>query len=150
MAANVIARMGHAQTYVSKAVTDRFWVIDRAMFALSPYLTFEEAEQIGMELERMATSKLEGNFSGEDAFNWLAQQLGAERYAAVTQCWNIDNQQAIQRVHSPDSLRDAWVHILTMHEGTPEQVRASPKDYILIKTTKDSHRDRFNNSFEVR
>jgi len=145
-----MSRMGHAMTYVSQAVTNKFFVIDRAMFALSPYLTWDEAEKIALELERLGTSKHEGNFSSEDAFNWIAQQLGAERYAAVTQLWNIDNQQAIQRVHAPESLRDAWVHYLTMQEGTPEQVKRNPKDYILIKTTRDEYKHQFQNDFEVR
>jgi hypothetical protein len=132
-------RIGNAQTYLSKAVTDRFWIVDRAMFALSPYLTFDEAEKIAIELERMATSRFEGNFTHEDAFNWLAQQLGADRYAAVTQCWNIDNQQAITRLHSPEELRDAYVHVISMQEGTLEEVAANPKNYIKIQTTRSQY-----------
>ena len=141
-------RMGHAQTYVSKKVTDRFWIIDRAMFALSPYLTWDESERIAMELERMAESKWEGNFTHEDAYNWLAMMIGADRYAAVTQMWNLDNQQAIQRVMAPETLRDAWVHVLSMQEGTDEEVRANPNNYILIKTTRDSAQDQYTNDAE--
>jgi len=118
------------------------------MFALSPYLTWDESERIAMELERMAESKWEGNFTHEDAYNWLAMMIGADRYAAVTQCWNIDNQQAIQRVMAPETLRDAWVHVISMQEGTPEQVRSNPKDYILIKTTRDSAQDQYTNDAE--
>ena len=141
-------RMGHAQTYISKQATDKFWIIDRCMFALSPYITWDEAERIGMEIERMAESKWEGNFTHDDAYNWLAQQLGSDRYAAVTQMFNIDNQQAIQRVNAPETLRDAWVHVISMQEGTPEEVAANPKNYILIKTTKDSAREQYRNDAE--
>ena len=141
-------RMGHAQTYLSRQVTDRFWVIDRAMFALSPYLTWDESERIALELERMAESKWEGNFTHEDAYNWLAMMIGSERYAAVTQCWNIDNQQAIQRVNAPETLRDAWIHPVSMYEATPEEVAANPKNYILIKTTKDSAQGLYQNDAE--
>jgi len=144
------AKMGHATTYLSQQATDRFFNVDRVVFGLSPYLTDQESWRIVEEMEKMARSKYEGNFSADDAMNFVAEMLGPARWAAVTQMWNIDNQQAIQRVHAPESLRDAWVHYLTMTEGTPEEVARNPRDYILIKTTKDSHRDQYKNDFERR
>lgn len=128
-----------AQTYLSHTTTTRFHIVDRAMFALSPYLTFEEGEKVAIELERMGQSKTEGNFTDADAFNWLAQQLGGERYQAVMMLWTLDNQQAIQKLYAPEQLRPAWVHVLTMTEGTPEEVAANPKNYILIQTTKSEY-----------
>jgi len=130
---------GHATTYLSKAVTDRFWVVDRAMFSLSPYLTFDEAEKIAIELERMATSKYEGNFTDADAFNWLAQQLGAERYAALCQIWIMDNQHNIAKLYKPEQLRKAWVHPITMTEATPEELAKNPSGYIEIDTLKSEY-----------
>jgi len=134
-----MSRLGHAMTYISQAVTNKFYVVDRAMFALSPYLTFEEAEKIAVELERMATSKHEGNFSNSDAFNWLAQQLGPDRYQAVQMLWTLDNQLSIKRLYAPEQLRQAWVHKLTMTEGTPEEVRANPSNYIEVETLKSEY-----------
>jgi len=134
-----MSRLGHAMTYISQAVTNKFYVVDRAMFALSPYLTFEEAEKIAVELERMATSKHEGNFSNSDAFNWLAQQLGPDRYQAVQMLWQLDNQLSIKRLYSPEQLRTAHVHKLTMTEGTPEEVRANPNNYIEVETLKSEY-----------
>lgn len=131
---------GSAQSWVSAAVTNKFWVIDRAMFAMSPYLTDDESWKIVQELERMATSKLEGNFTGDDAINWLAQQLGAERYQAISMMWILDNQQAIQRLYKPEQLRDAWVHKITMTEATPEELEKNPKNYVKIQTTKDEYK----------
>jgi hypothetical protein len=126
-------------TYVSQAVTNRFYVIDRAMFALSPYLTWEEAEKIAVELERLATSRYEGNFTNADAFNWLAQQLGPDRYQAVQMLWTMDNQMAIKRLYAPEQLRAAHVHKLSMCEGTPEEVKANPDQYIEIETLKSEY-----------
>jgi len=134
-----MSRLGHAMTYISQAVTNKFYVIDRAMFALSPYLTFEEAEKIAVQLERLATSKHEGNFSNSDAFNWLAQQLGPDRYQAVQMLWTLDNQLAIKRLYAPEQLRQAWVHKLSMTEGTAEEVKANPDQYIEVETLKSEY-----------
>jgi len=133
-------KLGHAQTYVSQAVTNRFYVIDRAMFALSPYITFEEAEKICFELEKLAQSRTEGNFSSDDAFNWLAEQLGPARYQAVTMMWNINSQNAIKQVFTPEQLRPAFIHKITMTEATPEEYAKTPDNYIEIQTTRDAYR----------
>jgi len=133
-------RYGHATTYFSKAVTDKFWIIDRALFAWSPYLTFDEAADIAIELERMAESKLEGNFTDGDAMNWLAQQLGPDRYAALCQIWIMDNQHNIAKLYKPEQLRTAWVHPLSMAEATAEEYAANPSAYIEIQTLKSEYK----------
>jgi hypothetical protein len=130
--------IGNATTYISQAATNRFWNIDRIMFAMSPYLTDEETWKIVEELERMSASKTEGNFSPNDALNWVAEQLGGDRYQALCMAWTIDNQAAVTSIHSPEELREAWVHKLTMTEGTADEVRTNPNDYILIKTTRNT------------
>jgi len=129
--------LGHASTYMSQAATAKFWNVDRINFALSPYLTDEESWRIVDELEKMAESKYEGNFSPDDAMNWMAHMVGPERWQAVTMMWIMDNQNAILKLHHPEELREAWVHRITMTEGTDDEVRNSPKDYILIRTTRD-------------
>jgi hypothetical protein len=90
-----------------------------------------------MELENMARSKHEGNFSSDDAFNFIAQMIGGERYQAVTMMWIMDQQNAITSLYSPEQLRPAWVHKITMTEGTPDEIARNPDNYIEIQTTKD-------------
>jgi len=126
-------------TRLSVGVTNRFYVIDRAMWALSPYISFEEGEKIALELERMATSKTEGNFTDADAFNWLAQQLGGERYQAVQMMWTLDNQHNIQKLYNPEQLRDAYLHNITHTEGTPDEVAKNPNSYTAIKILKSEY-----------
>ena len=129
---------GHASTYLSTEATHKFWNIDRIMFAWSPYLTDDESWRIVQELEKMATSKYEGNFSANDAFNWMAQMIGADRYQALCMMWTMDNQNAINKLNRPEELRDAWVHKLTMTEETDFNViKANPYDYVLVTTTRD-------------
>jgi hypothetical protein len=131
---------GFDMTRLSVGVTNKFYVIDRAMWAMSPYITDDEGAKIAMELERMATSKTEGNFTDADAFNWLAQQLGGERYQAIQMMWTLDNQHNIQKLYAPEQLREAWLHNITHTEGTPEEVKANPKSYTLIKVLKSEYK----------
>lgn len=129
--------MTQAFSYVSQAATDKFWPIDRIMFAMSPYITDDESWRIVREMERMAKSKYEGNFTTQDAILWVAEQLGPERYQAITTLWAIENQNAIRAVHHPNSLREAWMHKITMTEGTEAEVRNSPGDYVSIMVPRD-------------
>ena len=130
---------GNATTYLSKTATDKFWPIDRIMFSMSPYITDAEAWQIVQEMEKMALSRYEGNFSQSDAFLWVAEQLGPERYQAVTTLWAIENQNAIRAVHTPGMLREAWMHKIAMTEGTEEQVRNHPGDYVSILVPRNEY-----------
>lgn len=127
---------GFDTSILSTAVTNRFYVIDRAMWAMSPYITYEEGEKIAIELERMAKSTTEGNFTDSDAFNWLAYQLGGERYQAIQMLWHLDNQHNIEKLYSPEQLRDAYLHNITHTEGTPQEVAANPQNYTPIKILK--------------
>lgn len=133
----MIRPQGHASTYLSSAATAKFFQLDRINFALSPYLTDEESWLIVDEMEKMAKSKYEGNFTPDDAMNWMAHMIGPARWQAVTMMWIMENQNALRRLHSPEELRDAWVHKITMtEEDDPSVLRAHPNDYILIQTTK--------------
>jgi len=132
-------RFGHASTYVSQAVTNKFYNVDRIMFAWSPYLTDEESWKIVTELEKMATSKTEGNFTASDALNWMAEQLGPERYQVLCHMWTLNNQNAITSLYRPEQLRSAWVHKITMTEATPEELARNPQNYIEIQTTRDEY-----------
>jgi hypothetical protein len=127
-----------AFTNVSVAATNRFWNIDRIMFGLSPYITDEESWKIVEELNKMGKSRTEGNFTASDALLWVAEQVGPDRWQAICQCWTMDNQNAIKKLYSPEQLRTAWVHKIFMTEGTPEQIRNNPRDYIEIQTTRES------------
>lgn len=130
---------GHASTYISREATTKFWNIDRIMFAWSPYLTDPEAWKIVDELEKMANSKYDGNFSANDAFNWMAEQLGPARYQALCQMWTMDNQAAIIATNNPEELREAWVHKITLTEEDDfDVIKANPYDYVLVRTTRDS------------
>jgi len=131
--------MTQAWSYASQAVTNRFWVVDRICFALSPYITDDESWKIVQELEKMSKSRYEGNFTQQDAFDFIAQLIGPERYAAVTTLWAIENQNAIAAGNQPDMLREAWMHKITMQEGTETEVRNSPKDYVSILVPKSQY-----------
>jgi hypothetical protein len=131
---------GFDTTILSTAVTNRFYVIDRAMWAMSPYITDDEGAKIAIELERMAESKTEGNFTDSDAFNWLAMMLGGERYQAIQMMWHLDNQHNIEKLYAPEQLRDAYLHNITHTEGTLEEVAANPKNYTAIKVLKSEYK----------
>jgi hypothetical protein len=107
---------------------------------MSPYITDDESWQIVQALERMAQSRYEGNFSQSDALLWVAEQLGPARYQAITTLWAIENQNAIRAVHTPGMLREAWMHKITMTEGTEVEVRNSPADYVSIMVPKSEYR----------
>ena len=125
-----------AQTYVSQAFTDRFWNMDRILFNMSPFLTFEESDKIMDLMEKRAKSKFEGNWTTGDCLMFLRETLGNDRWNALEMMWEMSNQNAIVQYNNPEDLRDAYIHKITMTEGTLEQVAASPDDYILIQTTK--------------
>ena len=131
------SKLGNAMTYITAEATKRFHVIDRAMFALSPYLTDDEAWKIVTELERMATGTVDGNFTDRDAFNWLAYQLTPARYEALQMMWTLDNQNNITKLYAPEQLRPAWIHKITMTEATPEELVKNPDNYVRIQTTRD-------------
>ena len=133
-------RQGQAFSHISRQATDKFWNVDRIMFGLSPYITDEESWKIVDEMEKMAKSRHEGNFTPGDALNWVAHMLGSDRWQAVTTMWTIDNQNAIAKLYAPEQLRDAWMHRITMTEATPEELARNPDNYILIKTLKDDYK----------
>lgn len=127
---------GQAFSYVSQAFTNKFFNMDRILFNMSPFLTDDESWKIVVEMEKRAESKHEGNWTTNDCLMFLRETLGNDRWNAVEQMWELSNQQAITQFNDPKDLRDAYVHRLTMTEGTPEQVQANPNDYVLVKTTK--------------
>ena len=127
---------GQAFSYVSQAFTNKFFNMDRILFNMSPYITDEESWLIVEEMEKRSQSKWEGNWTTGDCIMFLRELLGNERYNAMEIMWEMDNQQAIQQYNNPEDLRDAWLHKITLTEGTPEQVDARPEDYVRIKTTK--------------
>lgn len=131
---------GHAQTYVSQAVTNRFYNIDRIMFSWSPWLTDEESWRIVKNLERLATSSTEGNFTAGDALTWMAEQLGPDRYQALCHMWTLNSQTAIQQLYTPEQLRPAWIHKITLTEATQDQVALNPDLYVQIQTTRDEYK----------
>jgi hypothetical protein len=110
--------------------------MDRILFNMSPYLTFEESDKIMYEMEKRASSKYEGNWTTSDCLMFLRETLGNDRWNALEMMWELGNQNAIVQYNNPEDLREAWVNKLTMTEGTAEQVKANPDDYILIQTTK--------------
>jgi hypothetical protein len=133
-------KMGHAFTYTSKALTDKFYHLDRIMYAMSPFLTDDESWLILTEAEKRAQSKLENNWTPGDCIQFCKDLLGEPRWQALEMAWEINSQNAVHSLFSPEQLRDAWVHKISMTEGTPEQVQANPDDYILIQTTKEKGR----------
>jgi hypothetical protein len=124
-------------SYVSQAATNKFFNIDRIMFGLSPYVTDEESWRIVEAMNQMAESKYEGNFTASDALLWVAEQLGPDRWQAVCMMWTLDSQNAIKQLYTPEQLRSAWVHKITMTEATPEELAANPSNYIEIQTTRE-------------
>jgi hypothetical protein len=125
-----------AQTYASQAFTNKFWNMDRILFNMSPFLTFEESDKIMDEMEKRATSQYEGNWTTSDCLMFLRETLGNDRWNAVEMMWEMGNQTAITQYNNPGDLRDAYIHKITMTEGTAYDVEKNPDDYILIQTTK--------------
>ena len=133
-------KLGHAFTYVSQDLTRKFFHLDRIMFSMSPFLTDTEAWLILTEAEKRAQSKLENNWTAGDCLQFCKDTLGADRWAALEIMWEINSQNAVTQLFNPEELRTAWIHKLSMTEGTPEQVKANPDQYIEIQTTKDKDR----------
>lgn len=125
-----------AFTYASQAFTRKFWNMDRILFNMSPYLTFEESDKIMDEMEKRAKSQLEGNWTVGDCIMFLRELLGNDRWNAVEMAWEIDNQAAIAEYNAPETLREAWVHKITMQEVPAEVGMKNPDNYIRIRTTK--------------
>jgi hypothetical protein len=134
------SKMGHAFTYTSKQLTDKFYNLDRIMFSMSPFLTDDEAWLILTEAEKRAQSKYEGNWTAGDCIQFCKDLLGESRWEALEMAWEINSQNAVQELFAPEQLREAWVHKLSMTEGTAEEVALNPNDYIMIKTPKDKGR----------
>jgi hypothetical protein len=126
-----------AQTLASQAFTKKFWIMDRILFNMSPFLTFEESDIIMTAMEKRAQSRHEGNWTTNDCLMFLRELLGNERWNAIEQMWEMNNQQAIIEYNAPETLREAWVHKLTMTEETDLNIiKAKPASYVLIKTIK--------------
>jgi hypothetical protein len=124
-------------TKISARAVARFHHIDKIMFAMSPFLTTEETYKIMDAMEKMAEGKLETNWSASDAIMFCRETIGNDRWNALEMIWEINSQNALQSLYKPEELRDAWVHKISMCEGTAEEVAANPDSYILIKTTKN-------------
>jgi hypothetical protein len=133
-------KLGHAFTYTSKALTDKFYHLDRIMFSMSPFLTDDEAWLILTEAEKRATSRLEGNWTAGDSIQFCKDLLGEARWQALEMAWEINSQNAVTQLFAPNELRDCWVHKLSMTEVPAEVALATPEDYILIQTTKEKGR----------
>lgn len=125
-----------AMTYASKEFTDRFWNMDRIMFSMSPFLTYEETDKIMAEMEKRAASKLEGNWTNSDCIQFLRDVLGNDRWNALERMWEINSQNAMKQLYTPDQLRDTWVDPITMCEVSDEQRLTNPGNYILIQLPK--------------
>lgn len=130
--------VGHAFTHVSQAFTNKFWAMDRIMFAWSPYLTDDESWKIMDAMELRAKSKYEGNWTTGDSMMFLRELLGNDRVNAIERTWEIDNQNAILSQFAPEELKETWVDKLSLCEVSQEQRDANPNNYILIKIPKSN------------
>ena len=127
---------GHAQTYVSQDFTNKFWNMDRIMFAMSPFLTYEESDKIMIEMEKRAKSKYEGNWTHSDCLMFLRETLGNDRWNAVERMWELQNQNAVKQLFNPEDLKETWVHPLTMCEVDEATRAKNPGEYIQIMLPK--------------
>lgn len=127
---------GHAMTYASQSFTQKFFNMDRIMFAWSPYLTFEESDKLMDQMELRALSQYEGNWTAGDCMMFIREQLGNDRVNAIERMWEIDQQTAIQSVFTPDDLQDTWVDKITLCEVGEAQRALNPNQYIQIKLPK--------------
>lgn len=128
--------VGSAMTHVSKAYTDKFWNMDRIMFSMSPFLTFEESDKIIIEMEKRAQSKYEANWTTGDCIMFLRETLGNDRWNAVERMWELQNQNAVKQLYSPDELKETWVDPLTMCEVDDFTRSLDPSKYIQIMMPK--------------
>jgi hypothetical protein len=128
--------VGNAFTYASQNFTNKFWNLDRIMFSWSPYLTDDESWKIMDEMEKRAKSQYEGNWTTGDCMMFLRETLGNDRVNAIERMWEIENQNAVLSVFSPDELKETWVDKVSLCEVTPDQVKANPENYVLIKLPK--------------
>ena len=124
--------VGSAMTHVSKAYTDKFWNMDRIMFSMSPFLTYDESDKIIIEMEKRAKSKLEANWTHTDCIDFLRQTLGNDRWNALERMWELQNQNAVKQLFTPEQLRETWVDPITMCEIDDETRSKNPGSYIQI------------------
>ena len=134
------SKLGHATTYVSQDLTNKFYHLDRIMFAMSPFMTDEESWKLLEEAEKRATSKLENNWTAGDCLNFCKDTLGHDRWAAMEMMWELESQNAVLQLFKPEELREAWINKLTMCEVEPEVAALNLGDHICIKTTKEKTR----------
>ena len=128
--------IGNAMTYASQAFTNKFFNMDRIMFSWSPYLTDEETWKIMDQMELRAKSQLEGNWTAGDCLMFLRETLGNDRVNAIERMWEIENQNALLAVFSPDELKETWVDKVSLCEVSNEDYLKNPNNCILIKLPK--------------
>jgi hypothetical protein len=124
--------IGPAMTHVSQDYTNKFWNMDRIMFAMSPFLTYDESDKIIFEMEKRAKSKLEANWTHGDCLMFLRETLGNDRWNAVERMWEIQNQNAVTQLFKPEELKETWVDPITMCEVSDEIRAKNPGSYIQI------------------
>lgn len=134
------SKLGHAFTYVSQDLTRKFFHLDRIMYSMSPFLTDDESWLILNEAEKRAQSKLENNWTAGDCLQFCKDTLGQDRWTALEMMWEVNSQNAVTQLFAPEELRTAWIHKITMTEGTDLEVQASPDQYVQIQTTLDKDR----------
>jgi len=128
--------VGSAMTHVSQAYTSKFWNMDRIMFSMSPFLTFEESDKIIIEMEKRAQSKYEANWTTSDCLMFLRETLGNDRWNAIERMWELQNQNAVKQLYSPDELKETWVDPISMCEVDDFTRSLDPSKYIQIMMPK--------------
>ena len=83
---------------LTKTATDKVWHLDRIVFGLSPYLTPNETDIIIDRMETYGRSKIEGNWTIPDCYQFLKDVLGHHRFEIIMQLQNaeiIENQRRL-------------------------------------------------------
>lgn len=92
------------RTIIDRAHTSHIGVLDRMIVEFSKYLGPLELDVCLDFLDKVSDSKLERNWTEEDAATQMKIMLGEERYIELKLCWGKDNQHLLKNLGSKKYL----------------------------------------------
>ena len=115
------------RTIIDRAHTSHVGVLDRMIVEFSKYLGPIELDVCLEFLEKVSDSKLERNWTEEDAATQMKILLGEERYIELKRHWGKDNQHLLKNVGNKKYFRPTDN---TYWDGLDPEDK--PEDYIEV------------------
>lgn len=116
-------------TTLDRRDTSQIKTLDRVFMELSPFMTAEEVDQVVIFMNTISTSKIEGNWTADDAISQLRIMLGQERVYNLKAQWSAKNQHLIERVDN--KIKYVCNRTQQVYDGLDPH--DDPADYTVIK-----------------